>query len=94
MRFKVEDSCGRVGVGDREFLIHPAYGAVVKSTVNSQTSISASQARIINAKKPFDWMGDEQFAFLQVSIGFKAFVVMGNVYDVGKKPCLVVLSSN
>ena len=61
----MEDSCGRVNIGDREFLIHPLYGAAVKTAV-CQSALSTSQAKIINAKKPFDWMTDEQYNALQV----------------------------
>jgi len=60
----VEDSSNRLSAGDREFLIHPSYGATVKAALNPiQVSDSASR---FQGKKPFDWMHDEQFANLQV----------------------------
>lgn len=65
---KVEDSFGRVSPGDREFLIYPAYGSAVKTAL-SHGAVTTSQTKIVNAKKPFDWMTDEQYNGLQVSEG-------------------------
>ena len=63
---KVEDSNGRVGPGDREFLIHPSYGAAVKTALQP-TAVSEAASRTL-AKKPFDWLLDEQYSNLQVSV--------------------------
>ncbi|KAK3735811.1 hypothetical protein QZH41_019912, partial [Actinostola sp. cb2023] len=61
---EVEDSCNRLSAGDREFLIHPTYGATVKAALNPNLVIeSASRTQ---GKKPFDWMLDEQYANLQL----------------------------
>ncbi|XP_028415382.1 dynein heavy chain 8, axonemal-like isoform X2 [Dendronephthya gigantea] len=62
---EVEDSFGRVSPGDREFLIYPAYGSAVKTALSHGT-VTTSQTKIINAKKPFDWMTDEQYNGLQL----------------------------
>lgn len=63
--FQVEDSFGRVSPGDREFLIYPAYGSAVRNAFNHNELIT-SHMKLSNAKKPFDWMTDEQYNGLQV----------------------------
>lgn len=60
---QVEDSLGRVGVGEREFLISPQLGSAVMNTLGHTV---ASDHRVTQIKKPFDWMFDEQFHNLQV----------------------------
>ena len=58
-----EDSVGHVGPGDREFLISPALGSV------TMTAIGYTQppdSKFVTAKKPFDWMTDDQFSSLQI----------------------------
>ncbi|EDO29309.1 predicted protein [Nematostella vectensis] len=62
--WKVEDSANHLSAGDREFLIHPTYGATVKTALNP-TLVSESASKI-QGKKPFDWMMDEQFSNLQL----------------------------
>lgn len=78
----MEDSAGRIGPGDREFIIQPTFGAAVKTALNPGI-ISDAVSRTV-CKKPFDWMGDEQFANLQVlyngSQRFK-FPLAVKVYD-------------
>ena len=54
-----------MGPGDREFLIHPSYGAAVKTALQP-TAVSETASRTL-AKKPFDWLLDEQYSNLQVS---------------------------
>ncbi|XP_068697910.1 dynein axonemal heavy chain 8-like [Montipora foliosa] len=61
---EVEDSNGRVGPGDREFLIHPTFGAAVKTALQPSV-VSEAPSRTL-AKKPFDWLLDEQFSNLQM----------------------------
>ena len=55
-----------MGPGDREFLIHPSYGAAVKTALQP-TAVSEAASRTL-AKKPFDWLLDEQYSNLQVSV--------------------------
>jgi len=54
---EIEDSLGRVSIGDREFLISPRYGALIKQPRNETDGIPAK----LSLKKPFDWMSDEQY---------------------------------
>lgn len=61
---EVEDSSGRVGPGDREFLIHPSFGAAVKTAL--QPSVVSETTSRAFTKKPFDWLLDEQFTNLQL----------------------------
>lgn len=61
---EVEDSSGRVGPGDREFLIHPSFGAAVKTAL--QPSAMSEAASRTLSKKPFDWLLDEQYSYLQL----------------------------
>ena len=61
---QVEDSQGRIGPGEREFLISPDYSSVVMLSLGH---IQPNQEnKIAQTKKPFDWMTDEQFHNLQV----------------------------
>ena len=53
-----------MGPGDREFLIHPSFGAAVKTAL--QPSAVSEAASRTQAKKPFDWLLDEQYSHLQV----------------------------
>lgn len=53
-----------MGPGDREFLIHPSFGAAVKTAL--QPSVVSETASRAFTKKPFDWLLDEQFTNLQV----------------------------
>jgi len=52
-----------VGPGEREYVISPSLGSV------TMTSIGANQppdSKFVQAKKPFDWMTDDQFSNLQI----------------------------
>lgn len=53
-----------MGPGDREFLIHPSFGAAVKTALQP-SAVSEAASRTL-AKKPFDWLLDEQYSNLQV----------------------------
>ena len=59
---QIEDSEGRVGPGEREFIISPSLGSVTMTSIGSQ----ATDAKFVQAKKPFDWMTDDQFNNLQI----------------------------
>ena len=61
---QVEESHGSVGPGEREYLVSPNYSSVVMSAMGY---IQPPDSRIVQAKKPFDWMTDDQFHNLQVS---------------------------
>lgn len=64
MALEVEDSQGRIGPGEREFLISPDYSSVVMLSLGH---IQPNQEnKIAQTKKPFDWMTDDQFHNLQV----------------------------
>ncbi|XP_052807484.1 dynein axonemal heavy chain 5-like isoform X7 [Mya arenaria] len=64
LALEVEDSMGRIGIGEREFLISPDYSSVVMLSLGH---IQPNQEnKITQAKKPFDWMTDDQFHNLQV----------------------------
>ncbi|XP_064629693.1 uncharacterized protein LOC135488785 isoform X2 [Lineus longissimus] len=62
LAIEVEDSHGRVGPGEREYLLSPNYGSEVMRARNNN---QAPDARFTQAKKPFDWMFDDQFHNLQ-----------------------------
>ncbi|XP_071801693.1 uncharacterized protein [Asterias amurensis] len=62
LAMEVEDSLGNVGPGEREFVISPQLGSSLMTTLGH---IVPSDHRIAQAKKPFDWMLDEQFHNLQ-----------------------------
>ena len=53
-----------MGPGDREFLIHPSFGAAVKTALQP-SAVSEAPSRTLS-KKPFDWLLDEQYSNLQV----------------------------
>ena len=55
-----------MGPGDREFLIHPSFGAAVKTALQP-SAVSEAASRTL-AKKPFDWLLDEQYSYLQVRL--------------------------
>ena len=61
---QVEDSQGNVGPGEREYLISPNYSSVVMSAIHTAAS---PDPHIMQSKKPFDWMTDDQFHNLQVN---------------------------
>ena len=60
---QIEDSHGHVGPGEREFLIAPALGSVTMVSTNKCQTLDP---KILNSKKPFDWMTDEAFNNLQI----------------------------
>ena len=52
-----------MGVGEREFLISPSLGSI---TMTALGLAQLSDSRFVTAKKPFDWMLDEQYGHLQI----------------------------
>ncbi|KAK6187606.1 hypothetical protein SNE40_005595 [Patella caerulea] len=62
LAIEIEESHGHVGPGEREFVISPNFGSVVMSALNT----NQLDTKILQAKKPFDWMTDDQFHNLQV----------------------------
>ena len=60
---QIEDAEGRVGPGEREYLISPALGSV---TMTSLGFNQPQDSKFVQAKKPFDWMTDDQFNNLQI----------------------------
>lgn len=58
---EVEDSHGRLSVGDREFLISSHYGSTLKQSVLDGDNSSNNIALKTSSKKLFDWMSDEQY---------------------------------
>ncbi|XP_025098007.1 LOW QUALITY PROTEIN: dynein gamma chain, flagellar outer arm-like [Pomacea canaliculata] len=63
LAIEVEDSLNNLGPGERDFLVSPNYSSVVMSSLGS---IQPPDSRIVQAKKPFDWMTEDQFHNLQV----------------------------
>jgi hypothetical protein len=61
-RTQLEDNEGRVSVGEREFLISPAFGSLVMAAA-SRSPDSATDKKYSKIK-PFDWMLDEQYGNL------------------------------
>lgn len=61
--FQVEDSLGNIGPGEREFLVSPNYSSVVMTKLGFT---QPPDSKIVQMKKPFDWMHDDQFHNLQV----------------------------
>ncbi len=63
--FQIESGAERVAVGEKEYIVSPAYGA---STMQAISNKQTTEHKYWTAyKKPFDWMNDEQFVNLQVS---------------------------
>lgn len=60
---QIEDSLGRLGLGEREFLISPSFGSV---TMTAAGKVQPPDSKFVSAKKPFDWMTDDQFNNLQI----------------------------
>ncbi|XP_076466964.1 uncharacterized protein LOC143298129 [Babylonia areolata] len=63
LAIEVEESQGNLGPGEREYIVSPNYSSVVMSALGY---VQPSDSRIVQAKKPFDWMTDDQFHNLQV----------------------------
>lgn len=59
---QMEDCAGRVGIGEREFLISPSFGALVMTSAVRNTD-SASDKKF-SKTKPFDWMQEDQYSNL------------------------------
>ena len=59
---EVEDSVEKLGIGDREFVISPSFGASIKQLVNPNWEAPPKTS----GKKPFDWLQDDQYHNLQV----------------------------
>lgn len=70
---QLEDSAGRVGIGEREFLISPVLGSATMTALKQTEGPLSSAAA--QTKKPFDWMQDEQFNNLQLlAIHYKVII--------------------
>ncbi len=59
----MEDADGRVGPGEREYLISPTLGSV---TMTALGIVQPPDSKIATSKKVFDWMSDDQFNNLQI----------------------------
>lgn len=60
---QVEDASGNVGIGEREFLVSPSLGSITMTAVGFT---QPADSRFVTAKKPFDWMLDDQYGHLQI----------------------------
>ena len=60
---QIEDAAGHIGLGEREYVISPQFGAL---TMAAHHPSKGADRRVTEAKKPFDWMTDEQFHNLQL----------------------------
>ena len=61
---QLEDCRGKVGLGEREFLISATFGS---ATLTSIGRVLGPDNKVIQSRKCFDWMLDEQFANLQLT---------------------------
>ena len=59
----MEDGENHVSVGEREYLISPSLGSV---TMTALGYTQPADSKFVTAKKPFDWMTDDQFHNLQI----------------------------
>ena len=72
---QIEDSEGRITDKEREFFIHPHVGTTYKvKGVTRETPFTGGSVELMQewfnfGKKPFDWMKDDQWKRLLVSIG-------------------------
>ena len=72
---QIEASEGRITDKEREFFIHPHVGTtykvrgVTRETPSTAGSVELMQEWLNFGKKPFDWMKDDQWKRLLVSIG-------------------------
>ncbi|CAF0814844.1 unnamed protein product, partial [Brachionus calyciflorus] len=62
LSMEIEASAGRLKIGEREFVISPLYGAMMVQSITNKQMIDHKHWQ---AKKPFDWMSEEQFLNLQ-----------------------------
>lgn len=67
---EIEDSNHRLEIGERAFLVSPPFGAAIRQLANPEWEIPAKTL----VKKPFDWLMDEQYHNLQVSL-ISVFIV-------------------
>ncbi len=71
-----------MGVGEREFLVSPVLGSV---TMTAAGYIQPADSRVVNTKKLFDWMSDEQHANLQIlAIHYEWFAVSATCTFTGR----------
>ncbi|XP_059166583.1 dynein axonemal heavy chain 8-like [Physella acuta] len=63
LAIEVEDSLGNLNPGEREYVISPNFSSVVMSAIATNAT---PDPHVMQSKKPFDWMADEQFHNLQV----------------------------
>ena len=62
---------GNVGPGEREYLISPTLGSVTMTAIGC---VPSNDSKVLQTKKPFDWMAEEQFCNLQtLAIHFEWF---------------------
>ncbi|XP_075255403.1 dynein axonemal heavy chain 5-like isoform X4 [Convolutriloba macropyga] len=59
LAFLIEESYGRVHVGDREYVIHPHYGQATMQAMRALFPSPENKPAAVSGKKPFDWMKDE-----------------------------------
>ena len=62
----MEESYGRVHVGDREYVIHPHYGQATMQAMRALFPSPENKPAAVSGKKPFDWMKDEACSQLVV----------------------------
>ena len=60
---QIEDAAGHINLGEREYVVSPQFGALTMSAHHPNKGVDR---RVSEAKKPFDWMTDEQFHCLQL----------------------------
>ena len=66
-----------MGLGEREYLISPALGSI---TMTAAGFNQPSDSKFVTAKKPFDWMTDDQFNNLQIlAIHYEWFQVRKHI---------------
>ena len=65
---------GNTGPGEREYLISPTLGSVTMTAIGC---VQPNDSKFVQAKKPFDWMAEDQFLNLQtLAIHFEWFQEM------------------
>ena len=68
--FQIEESYGRLHVGDREYIIHPSFGQATMQALRNQFPTPENKPSFVSPKKPFDWMKDGACSQLVVSVSF------------------------
>ncbi|XP_063714091.1 dynein axonemal heavy chain 5-like isoform X5 [Symsagittifera roscoffensis] len=66
LAFLIEESYGRVHVGDREYTIHPSFGQATMQALRAQFPTADNKPAVVSGKKPFDWMKDETCSHLVI----------------------------